>query len=77
MKFRGATLHEVLTIEHRASSSVDRDAGSSPVYLSPSGEYRPFLEQPNLRALTAQPEYLLAMKCSQKTLYALEEILGG
>jgi hypothetical protein len=32
-------------------------------YLSPSGTYEPFLELPNLRVLTAQPEYLLAMKC--------------
>jgi len=89
-------------------------------FLSERGEYRPFLELPNLRVLTAQPEYLLAMKClsfrigpefqdesdvrfllrylnieryktavdviiryyplerfPQKTLYALEEILGG
>jgi len=88
-------------------------------YLSPSGKYRPFLDLPNLRVLTADPEYLLAMKClafrlgpefhdeadvrfllrllsierydaaveaitryyplerfPQKTLYALEEILG-
>jgi hypothetical protein len=32
-------------------------------YLSPDGEYLPFLELPNLRVLTAAPEYLLAMKC--------------
>jgi hypothetical protein len=32
-------------------------------YLSPEGEYRPFLELPNLRVLTALPDYLLAMKC--------------
>lgn len=32
-------------------------------YLSPKGDYRPFLELPNLRVMTAQPEYLLAMKC--------------
>ena len=32
-------------------------------YLSPAGEYRPFLDLPNLRVLVAQPEYLLAMKC--------------
>jgi hypothetical protein len=32
-------------------------------YLSFAGEYRPFLELPNLRVLTAVPEYLLAMKC--------------
>jgi hypothetical protein len=32
-------------------------------YLSPKGEYRLFLDRPNLRVFTAQPEYLLAMKC--------------
>lgn len=32
-------------------------------FLSPRGEYRPFAAFPNLRVLTAQPEYLLAMKC--------------
>lgn len=33
------------------------------VFLSDKGEYRPYLELPNLRVLTARPEYLLAMKC--------------
>lgn len=32
-------------------------------YLSPAGEYRPYLDLPNLRVMIAQPEYLLAMKC--------------
>ena len=32
-------------------------------YVSSAGDYRPFLELPNLRVLTAAPEYLLAMKC--------------
>ena len=32
-------------------------------YMSPDGDYRPFLELENLRVLMAQPEYLLAMKC--------------
>jgi hypothetical protein len=32
-------------------------------YMSPVGEYKPYLDLPNLRVLTAQPEYLLAMKC--------------
>jgi hypothetical protein len=32
-------------------------------YLSPRGDYQLFLELPNLRVFTAQPEYLLAMKC--------------
>jgi hypothetical protein len=32
-------------------------------YLSPAGRFADFLELSNLRVLTAQPEYLLAMKC--------------
>jgi hypothetical protein len=89
-------------------------------FISERAEFRPFLELPNLRVMTAIPEYLLAMKClafrlgpefqdesdvrfllrylnveryetavevitryypaqrfPQKTLYALEEILGS
>lgn len=33
-------------------------------YLSPRGEYDPFLELPHLRVFVAQPTYLLAMKCA-------------
>lgn len=33
-------------------------------YLSPGGEYDPFLELPHLRVFVARPEYLLAMKCA-------------
>jgi hypothetical protein len=32
-------------------------------YLSPRGEYDPFLELSNLRVFVARPDYLLAMKC--------------
>jgi hypothetical protein len=32
-------------------------------FLSEKGEYRPFLELPNLRVMTTLPEYLLTMKC--------------
>lgn len=32
-------------------------------FLSPRGDYTPFLELPNLRVMMAAPEYLLAMKC--------------
>ena len=32
-------------------------------YFSPAGKFDTFLELSNLRVLTAQPEYLLAMKC--------------
>jgi len=89
-------------------------------FMSDRGSFNPYLELSHLKVLTAQPEYLLAMKClsmrigpefhdeadvryllrylnietyakaidiieryypieriPQKTLYALEEILGG
>ena len=32
-------------------------------YLSDKGDFEPWLELPNLRVLTATPQYLLAMKC--------------
>lgn len=32
-------------------------------FMSPKGDYKLFLDRPNLRVFTAQPEYLLAMKC--------------
>lgn len=37
-------------------------------FLSPSGEYDPYLELPNLRLFVARPEYLLAMKCASMRL---------
>lgn len=33
-------------------------------YLSPRGEYDPYLELEHLRVFVARPEYLLAMKCA-------------
>lgn len=39
-------------------------------YLSPQGEFDPFLELPNLRVFVARPEYLLAMKCAAMRLGA-------
>lgn len=39
-------------------------------YLSPRGEYDPFLDLPNLRVFVARPEYLLAMKCAAMRLGA-------
>lgn len=33
-------------------------------YLSPRGDFDPFLELPNLSVFTAHPAYLLAMKCA-------------
>lgn len=33
-------------------------------FLSPRGDFFPYLELPNLRVFTARPEYLLAMKCA-------------
>ncbi len=32
-------------------------------FLSPRGDYEPFLDLSNLRVFVARPEYLLAMKC--------------
>jgi len=32
-------------------------------FLSPQGDFAPFLELSHLRVMVAQPEYLLAMKC--------------
>jgi hypothetical protein len=111
----------------RAASRVAKEARISDkwlndavkAYLSPRGDYAPFLALSHLQVMTAQPEYLLAMKClamrigedfhdledvrfllrylniesygpaietisrfypverfPQKTLYALEELLG-
>ena len=39
-------------------------------YLSPRGEYDPFLEFDNLRVFVARPAYLLAMKCASMRLGA-------
>lgn len=33
-------------------------------YLSPRGTFAPYLELPHLRVYTAEPHYLLAMKCA-------------
>ena len=45
----------------RAPNSWLNDAVKS--YLSPRGEYDPYLELEHLRVFVAQPAYLLAMKC--------------
>lgn len=34
------------------------------VWLSPRGEFTPWLELPGLKVFTARPEYLLALKCA-------------
>lgn len=47
--------------EHDVPEGWLNDAAKG--FLSPHGAYQPFLALPNLRVLTAQPEYLLAMKC--------------
>ncbi len=33
-------------------------------FLSPRGEFAPYLERPHLRVYVAEPHYLLAMKCA-------------
>ena len=37
-------------------------------FLSPRGEFAPFLERPHLRVYVAEPHYLLAMKCASMRL---------
>lgn len=37
-------------------------------YLSPRGEFDPFLDLPHLKVFVARPEYLLAMKCASMRL---------
>lgn len=39
-------------------------------FLSPRGDFHPFLELPSLRVYTAEPHYLLAMKCAATRLGA-------
>jgi hypothetical protein len=39
-------------------------------FLSPRGNFDPYLDLPNLRVFTARPEYLLAMKCASMRLGA-------
>lgn len=39
-------------------------------FLSPRGEFDPYLELPHLRVFVARPEYLLAMKCASMRLGA-------
>ena len=62
---------EPSTVVRRAAARIATSRGlpegwlndAAKGYLSPDGDYRPFLELANLRVLTAAPEYLLAMKC--------------
>lgn len=59
------------TAVREAAKRVAHDAGvgedwlndAVKAYLSPHGDFDPWLELPHLRVLTATPEYLLAMKC--------------
>lgn len=37
-------------------------------FLSPRGDFEPYIELPNLRVFVARPEYLLAMKCASMRL---------
>lgn len=49
-----------------ASANVPEECLNDAVkgYLSPRGDFDPFLELPHLRVFVAQPAYLLAMKCA-------------
>ena len=59
--FRPAS--EVREAARRVNSGADWLNDAVKGYLSERGEFHPCLELPNLRVLTAAPEYLLAMKC--------------
>ena len=48
----------------RAGVSDDWLNDAVKAYLSPRGDFNPYLELPNLRVFVARPEYLLAMKCA-------------
>lgn len=37
-------------------------------FLSPRGDFDPYMERPHLRVFVARPEYLLAMKCASMRL---------
>ena len=54
---------EVREAARRISFGTDWLNDAVKGYLSERGEFHPCLELPNLRVLTAAPEYLLAMKC--------------
>ena len=51
----------------RVASATGHDAGwlndAVKGFMSDCGEFNPYLDLENLKVLTAQPEYLLAMKC--------------
>ncbi len=62
----GAFFHpasEVREAARRINFGTDWLNDAVKEYLSERGEFHPCLELPNLRVLTAVPEYLLAMKC--------------
>ncbi len=58
-EIRAAAARVALATELREDWLNDAVKG----YLSAKGEFAPFLELSHLTILTAQPEYLLAMKC--------------
>lgn len=60
----------------QAAARVGAKAGVSPNwlndavkgFLSPKGDFEPYLEMSHLRVFVARPEYLLAMKCASMRL---------
>ena len=69
-------LFKPVRLMREAAARVAARAGVDPTwlndavkgYLSPRGDFDPFLELPNLKVFVAHPRYLLAMKCASMRL---------
>ncbi|MCR9276406.1 MAG: hypothetical protein NXH85_00430 [Pseudomonadaceae bacterium] len=58
------TIRDAATrIADRESYAADWLNDAVKGYLSPHGDYEPYLDLSNLKVFVARPEYLLAMKC--------------
>jgi hypothetical protein len=65
-------LFRPMSVVRRAAARVAVSAGlpeswlndGVKTFLSPRGDFDPYLELPNLRVFTARPEYLLSLKCA-------------
>lgn len=56
--------HAAARVAARAGVRADWLNDAVKAFLSPRGEFDPYLELPHLRVFVARPEYLLAMKCA-------------